>query len=70
LPQLLFSALVAAEASAVKIRRLPGNPIIRLEMLPGSDGNNSRMTTVGPTCSIPWLASQPWGDKVGGKVGV
>jgi hypothetical protein len=32
--------LTAAEPTGVEVRRLPGNPIIRPEMLPGSDGDN------------------------------
>jgi len=32
----LSSSLIAAEPSVIGIRRLPGNPIIRPEMLPGS----------------------------------
>ena len=34
------SSLTTAEPMAVEVRRLPGNPIIRPEMLPGSDGDN------------------------------
>jgi hypothetical protein len=36
----LGSSLIAAEPSVIEIRRLPGNPFIRPEMLPGSDGDN------------------------------
>jgi hypothetical protein len=50
--------LTVAEATRVEVRRLPGNPIIRPEMLPGSDGANIN----GPSLiRVPLWVPEPLG---------
>jgi hypothetical protein len=52
------SSLTTAEPMAVEVRRLPGNPIIRPEMLPGSDGDNIN----GPSLiRVPSWVTEPLG---------
>jgi hypothetical protein len=55
---LCSSSFTAADPTGVEVRRLPGNPIIRPEMLPGSDGDNIN----GPSLiRVPSWVTEPLG---------